>query len=462
MRWMIGIHFTHKPKGPFLCAAIHRGRRRQKKKRFLSMCNQVFLTLLLCVIQFLSLSYAYDFWGTVKALFKAGEIEWSWDQYEKCIQERVDTGTPLKKALLVPFGSKVEMSCPGICFPPEAESQSPWHRVSPVLGSAIGTMPMGKGDQRRQLMGYGALVITDALPGDTGIYRCLWAGRTYSLYHLQVVRSEPYEMVWEDEYNETDETLTLEGYGMRSWLDWSEWSDCDRCGSVGRRRRKRMHRETKALSRTMLQTSLAAFPDGVPCRSSLVPLYIAENLLKNRTSVHMIGLCREPCVKDTGVVVVTDASGLVEEVVDNSKGIFSLKQKLLELPKRIFRKTVKREQGAEVILSCSRQRFSTKFFQWRNGSILLNPMLVFHLSNRRVKIDLGNNLHILRAETYDSAIYSCYDGTRMVATIRLYITKPSIFAKLRRIASYFNVVVMVVAILLVIISICRGSQPGLS
>lgn len=397
-------------------------------------------------------------------------MEWSWDQYEKCIQERRDKEEPTKKALLVPFGSKVEMACPGLCFPPEARSQSPWHRVSPVFGSAIGTILLGKGDQRRQLMGYGSLVITDALPGDTGIYRCLWAGRTYGLYHLQVVRSEPYDMVWEQDYNGTDDTQAVEGYGLRTWLDWSEWSGCDRCGSVGRRRRvgictvgytKRAHRR-RSPSRSMMQTVLATFPDGVPCRSSLVPPLIAQQLLKNRTSIHMIGLCREPCVKDRGIVVVTDSSGLVEEVVDNSKGIFSLKQKFFELPKKLFRRTVSKEEGSEVILSCSRQRFSSKFYQWRNGSILLNPMLVIHLSNGRVKIDLGNNLHILRAGTYDSAIYSCYDGTSLVATVRLYITKPSIFSTLRRVASYFNVIVLLGIIVVVAVSICRGSQPGLS
>lgn len=88
-------------------------------------------------------------------------------------------------------------------FPPESEAQSPWHRVDPLLGSSIGTMSLGSGDDRRQLLGYGSLVITDALPTDTGFYRCMWAGREYATYHLQVARTEPYTMV-----SRTNETFS--------------------------------------------------------------------------------------------------------------------------------------------------------------------------------------------------------------------------------------------------------------
>ncbi|KAH7970979.1 hypothetical protein HPB49_017492 [Dermacentor silvarum] len=138
---------------------------------------------------------AYDFLGAVKSLFKAREIEWSWDEYERCIQERSDDTPPRRQSVLVLLGSKVELPCPGICFPPESEAQSPWHRVDPLSKSSIAPVALGKGETRRQLMGYGALVVTDALPSDTGFYRCMWAGREYATYHLQVVAREPYSMV---------------------------------------------------------------------------------------------------------------------------------------------------------------------------------------------------------------------------------------------------------------------------
>ncbi|KAK8762333.1 hypothetical protein V5799_026401 [Amblyomma americanum] len=103
----------------------------------------------------------------------------------------------------------------------------------------------------------------------------------------------------------------------------------------------------------MMALLLDLFPEGLPCRSTLIPAVVAS-VLKDHWSVHMIGLCSEPCVRGKGVVVVTDSSGLVEEVVDNSRGIFSLRQKLLELPKKVRRRTVKRVRGSEVLLSCTR------------------------------------------------------------------------------------------------------------
>ncbi|KAH6941524.1 hypothetical protein HPB50_019255 [Hyalomma asiaticum] len=290
------------------------------------------------------------------------EIEWSWDEYDRCIRERSDDAPPRRQSVLVLVGSKVELPCPGICFPPESEAQSPWHRVDPLSKSSIAPVAFGKGDTRRQLMGYGALTVTDALPSDTGFYRCMWAGREYATYHLQVVAREPYSMG-------NNRTLPKEAAIMTLLLD--------------------------------------IFPEGLPCRSALIPNVISS-VLKDHWSVHMIGLCSEACVRGKGIVVVTDSSGLVEEVVDNSRGIFSLRQKILELPKRVRRRTVSRVRGSEVLLSCSRQRFNSKFYQWRNGSVLLNPMVVSQLSDGRVKIDLANNLHILRAEFWDTGIYKVF------------------------------------------------------
>ncbi|XP_077548491.1 uncharacterized protein LOC144161763 [Haemaphysalis longicornis] len=180
---------------------------------------------------------AYDFLGAVKSLFRAREIQWSWDEYERCIGGRSNDTPPTHRSLLVLHGSKVELPCPGICFPPESEAQSPWHRVDPVSKSSMSPVALGKGDTRRQLMGYGSLVVTDALASDTGFYQCLWAGREYATYHLQVVAHEPYSMVWEHEHNSSEERADVRGFPLTTWLEWSGWSDCDRCGSVGRRRR---------------------------------------------------------------------------------------------------------------------------------------------------------------------------------------------------------------------------------
>ncbi|KAH7936395.1 hypothetical protein HPB52_021841 [Rhipicephalus sanguineus] len=254
------------------------------------------------------------------------------------------------------------------CFPPESEAQSPWHRVDPLSKSSIAPVALGKGDTRRQLMGYGALVVTDALPSDTGFYRCMWAGREYATYHLQVVAREPYSMG-------TNTTLPKEAAIM-----------------------------------TLL---LSLFPEGLPCRSALIPKVISS-VLKDHWSVHMIGLC-----SGKGIVVVTDSSGLVEEVVDNSRGIFSLRQKILELPKRARRRT----------------RFNSKFYQWRNGSVLLNPMVVSQLSDGRVKIDLANNLHILRAEFWDTGIYKYVH--RYFATLP---EKDSVAVDPKLLLKYFQVV----------------------
>ncbi|XP_049275356.1 Ig-like V-type domain-containing protein FAM187A [Rhipicephalus sanguineus] len=408
--------------------------------------------------------HAYDFIGAVKSLFKAREVEWSWDEYERCIRERSDDALPRRQSVLVLVGSKVELPCPGICFPPESEAQSPWHRVDPLSKSSIAPVALGKGDTRRQLMGYGALVVTDALPSDTGFYRCMWAGREYATYHLQVVAREPYSMVWENEHNSTEERADVTGLPLVTWLEWSEWSSCDRCGSVGRRRRAGIctvgykgTNGTLPKEAAIMTLLLSLFPEGLPCRSALIPKVISS-VLKDHWSVHMIGLCSEPCVQGKGIVVVTDSSGLVEEVVDNSRGIFSLRQKILELPKRARRRTVSRVRGSEVLLSCSRRRFNSKFYQWRNGSVLLNPMVVSQLSDGRVKIDLANNLHILRAEFWDTGIYNCYDGSSLVATVRLVITRPSVMARLHVYASYVNVAALSGVIVLVAISVIRGSN----
>ncbi|KAL3172920.1 hypothetical protein MRX96_012664 [Rhipicephalus microplus] len=85
-------------------------------------------------------------------------------------------------------------------------------------------------------------------------------------------------------------------------------------------------------------------------------------------------------------------------------------------------------------------------------------MVVSQLSDGRVKIDLANNLHILRAEFWDTGIYNCYDGSSLVATVRLVITRPSVTARLHVYASYFNFAALGGVIVLLMVSVIRGSS----
>ncbi|GIY22921.1 uncharacterized protein CEXT_728132 [Caerostris extrusa] len=64
-----------------------------------------------------------------------------------------------------------------------------------------------------------------------------------------------------------------------------------------------------------------------------------------------------------------------------------------------------------------------KFLRWRNNSYVINPSKVHVKTKGRVKIDIGNNLHIRKLQNTDAAIYSCWDDKILVGTVRLEVLR---------------------------------------
>ncbi|KAG8185085.1 hypothetical protein JTE90_029697 [Oedothorax gibbosus] len=347
-----------------------------------------------------------------------------------------------KKVLKIPLSTKfyfliilTSTDCQDITnflksLPPSATSLGVWKRLLPDTATFV---PVSFDGQRTRLLSDLSLELSDVREEDSGIYFCSQGTQVMAKYAVDVVRDEPHRYIimgGRKKKNGPSKDLTLKDKNLVLGITWSEWSQCNRCDSVGRRRRVGICTVRKidpfAPTKPVDTQVLNEYRKGIPCRSSLLP-----NVIKDLAVVHelksefMIGFCKVPCPLGVGIVTVTDKDGAVLDTVDNSQGVYSMHQPLPKLPALVKRATVYEEIGKNVILSCPGNK-ENSFPIWRNDSYVINPSKVHILSNGRVKIDIGNNLHIRKLRYSDTAVYSCWENSALRGTIRLQVLKKSV------------------------------------
>ncbi|GIX95388.1 uncharacterized protein CDAR_178321 [Caerostris darwini] len=366
---------------------------------------------------------------------------------EESYRECRKTG-PMEKdpeAVLLTEGNRLFLTCQ-ICLKPSENSRGIWKRVPPDVATFV---PVELDGRRSRVLIDLSLEIVNIREKDSGVYFCFMGTKVMAKYAVDVVQEEPhrYVCITLPSYftfkqiivsgrklkRGPSKAVPMKDFNLVLRWNWSEWSECSRCGSVGKRRRvgictvKKMNLVSPA--KPVDTQILKEYRDGLPCRSSLLPKAIRElPKIQSAKSEFMIGFCKIPCRPDASIAVITDKTGAVVDTVDNSQGVYSMHQPLPKLPALAKRTTVYEELGSSIMMTCPGQVVSQncsirislfrntiiynirdtqgKFLRWRNNSYVINPSKVHVKTKGRVKIDIGNNLHIRKLQSTDAAIYS--------------------------------------------------------
>ncbi|XP_050294336.1 uncharacterized protein LOC126734672 isoform X2 [Anthonomus grandis grandis] len=164
--------------------------------------------------------------------------------------------------------------------------------------------------------------------------------------------------------------------------EWGEWSSCSKCGEVGK-------------------------------RNKLGYCNVYYGQLDNK----------EIKCPENKVFEVRDAEGKVIERVNNSEGIYSLRQQLPPLEPPVERRTQYEVKGKDVILECPGNINSDVPVQWQIGDKNLIAEKIVKESHGRIYISITDRIHIKKSKISDSNVYSCWQQKELAGTIRLVVEK---------------------------------------
>lgn len=209
------------------------------------------------------------------------------------------------------------------------------------------------------------------------------------------------------------------------FTSWSAWSQCSTCNEPGKRRKIGICTIKKLETDKPLQPvdikMLANYPDGIPCRSTIMPKYYANVLkIQSRKSETLIGNCKVPCPTVPSVTNITDENGIVIESVKTGEGKYSLRLPPPSIPPMVKRQTVYETAGKNIELICPGSD-STTGVTWQNNTEVIDPIKVRRSTRARIIID-ANVLKLRHLRESDSSLYSCWIKQRLVATVRIIVT----------------------------------------
>ncbi|GBM92792.1 hypothetical protein AVEN_117489-1 [Araneus ventricosus] len=378
--------------------------------------------------------------------------------------ESIRNCRPMQKdpeAVLLIEGNRLFLTCT-ICLPPSAPSRGVWKRLLPDAATFV---PVQLDGRRSRLLEDLSLEVINIREKDSGIYYCFQGLTVFAKYAVDVVQEEPHNYIilsGKKKSRSPTENIPLKDNNLMVFLKWSEWSECNRCNSVGRRRRvgicmvKKI--DTVSPTKPVDTQILKEYRYGIPCRSGLLPKAIRElSTIQTAKSEFMIGFCKIPCPRSASIVVITDKTGAVVDTVDNSQGFYSMHQPLPDLPALAKRTTIYEEEGSSIIMSCPGNT-EGKFLTWRNDSYVINPSKVHVLTKGRVKIDIGNNLHIRKLRFSDASVYSCWDDKTLVGTTRLVVLEKSMERNYRFHVLNIGILFTFITVFMIACTICRNTK----
>lgn len=387
------------------------------------------------------------------------KIKKEFKKYEKCkdknekLSKKFYSG--FVKAQIAMDGQSLKLSCL-FCIRPDQSVK--YHNIKwrrRVLSSAK-EKPIKIDHEHFVLLPDKTLQINHITREDGGIYYCYQGKGHAATYMVDVLRGERYDTVFNppDRGKRPAGPKDLEQYNIKIISNWSPWSKCNRCNKRGQHRRigfcsvKKLDQD-KPIKPEHIHW-FDQFKDGLPCRSSLLPLSVKGlKEIKYRKSEILMGYCFKPCPTLPPIKTYTDAKGKVLEVVKIHKGFVSMREEVPKLPKMVKRKMIYEKRGRRIKLDCPHGRKGDIAVRWQNGSQTLNALTVRRESRGRIVIDPLNNLRIRRLKMYDTAAYSCWIDGEHIATIKI-----RVIARMKR--SYKDYILLAGFIAVFLILFCVG------
>ncbi|CAH1795699.1 unnamed protein product [Owenia fusiformis] len=389
------------------------------------------------------------------------------EAYYKCLERKNAWYLNMKdksEAKLIQEGHTLKLDC-NICISPAHDINSYTWEWKVKRGEDIVEKPVILKEKTRFLTDEKTLVIKGVQIEDAGDYFCLRNNEYEAVYRLDVVLKERRVQVVEsgDQGRQPKNSQRLDEHNLWLFTSWSSWTRCNHCDKLGQRRRigictvKKINSSLEVLP--IDAPVLAEYPEGVPCRSTLIPMYLSNlPVVLARRSETMMGYCKIPCPTIPPPRNITDDTGAVIETVNEAEGFYSLrdhKDGKPTFPPLVKRQSMYLERGKRVYLECPHEKSTEELVHWQNGTLTLNPRIIRKISRGRVRIDTQNRLHIRRLQPWDEKAYSCWISGKHIATIKIIVTEVPV----RNLKDYIAMAGFAVFILVfccICVSICKG------
>lgn len=258
------------------------------------------------------------------------EAKLVFQKYYNCITERnlAQSDNNQVKAILALEGQSVKLEC-RVCFRPDQDPSTydiEWQQ----LRTKDGVLRYVEENHRIKITPDKMLAITDVDVVDSGQYFCVQTNiKDYiEIYQLDVVFRERRISIPEFKMNELLPTVKMDEHNLQLFTLWSGWSMCNQCNRIGKRRKVGICMVNKIYNNRPIKPLdipiISLYPDGIPCRSTLLPRELARlRKIRFRPSETIIGDCFMDCPTTPSFLTVTDSSGRVIESIQT--GYHSIK-----------------------------------------------------------------------------------------------------------------------------------------
>lgn len=255
--------------------------------------------------------------------FTPEEAKMVFKAYYRCIAERKEEST-LKshiKAVLALEGQTVKLEC-ATCFRPD-QDPSTYDYEWQQLRTQDGVLRYVEENNRIEITKDKMLTFLEVDVIDAGQYFCVQTHiqEYVEIYQLDVVLKENRVTLPEDEIKELLKPVVLKEHNLRVFTYWSSWSMCNQCNKIGKRRKIGVCMIQKRYINKPIEPIdlpiIALYPDGIPCRSTILPKEISRNReIRLRPSETIIGDCYVECPTTPAFLTVTDENGKIVETVE--------------------------------------------------------------------------------------------------------------------------------------------------
>ena len=350
-------------------------------------------------------------------------------KYENCLKakkDKYDSMYEQPEVILAVERQPITLGC-DLCVRPDQKYDHITWRFFPRLGQNITwqTIKIDKeSEDDYELTPAGDLMLKRPLVEGSGRYVCYGKEDTFeAVYHVDVLASEPTVQVFGKGIpgKKVEQSVTLETENLLLFSKWTPWTRCNSCNKRG----QRMRHGTCTVKILDVDVGtdydiLATYPDGLPCRSTLVPIEVRRmKKLRLTASQNELEYCSEPCATPPPLTKIKDEHGNVVEVVETGKGFLSMRTKAPKMPPMVKRKTFYETRGTTTILECPSGKAAHSAIRWQNNTQILDSVKLAGSSNGRVSIDVYNRLIIRKLADCDTAVYSCWIDGRHVATLKV-------------------------------------------
>lgn len=256
--------------------------------------------------------------------FTPDEAKHVFEEYYRCLIERKFEFSDKShvKAILVLEGQSVKLECHA-CFRPDQDYSSygfQWQQ----LRTQDGVLRYVEERERIKITSDMMLTITGVDVSDSGQYFCVQTNTQeyIEIYQLDVVFRERRKTIQEYEIKEKLlPMLSLNEHNLHVFTLWSRWSYCNACNKMGKRKKVGICMVNKIYSNRPIKPFdipiIALYPDGIPCRSTLLPREISRlKVVRQRPSETIMGDCYVDCPTTPAFITVNDSSGNVIESIE--------------------------------------------------------------------------------------------------------------------------------------------------